>query len=360
MVIAPSLHGGGAERVMVHLLNHLDRARFTPHLALGRAVGPFLRDLRGDVPVIDLQAPRSRHAVWPIVRAVREVRPHVVLSTCMNIASALARPFFPRGTRLLLREGNSISAFLDEVARDSPARSAAYRALYRGLPSMADRVICQSDFMVDDMVDNLGVSRSRLTRIYNPVDLEKVRRLAAEAADPFAGEGPHLLTVGGLYWRKGHDVLLRAMPAVRAAHPGVTLTVLGEGEERQRLEALRDELGLRDVVHLAGFEANPYRVMARADLFVSPSRYEGFANVIVEALALGTPVVATDCPSSNREVIEEGINGFLAPVDDPAGLATTLDRALRGRADLDRAAIARRCEDRFALQRILPQYEALL
>lgn len=360
LFILPSLHGGGAERVMLHLLTHLDRERFHPFLALGAVTGAFVGDVPADVEVFDLKAPRSRHAVGAVLRTVRAVRPGTVMATCMNFAAAAARPLFPRGTRLVLREGNSISAFLEEVARTSPLRAAAYRVAYRTLYATPDVVLAQSDFMLNDMADHVGIPRSKLRRIYNPVDVEGVRAAATRGERPLTGAGPHLVGVGGLYWRKGWDVLIRAVATVRQAYPDVTLAIVGEGEERAALERLRDGLGLSESVRMPGFDGNPYRWMAAADLFVSPSRYEGFANVIAEALACGTPIVATDCPSANREVVDEGVNGFLAPVDDAAGLAATILRALGARGGLDRQAIARGCDRRFAIQHIVPLYEDLL
>jgi glycosyltransferase involved in cell wall biosynthesis len=359
LVILPWLNGGGAERVMLHLLNNLDRARYEPFVAVGAVVGAFVHDVAGDVPLIDLAAARSRHAVGPIVRLVRNLKPAVVLATCMNFAAAAARPFFPRGTRLILREGNSISAFLDEVATTSRLLAECYRHSYRHLYRMADVVVCQSEFMLEDMTRNLGVPRHKVVRIYNPVDVDKVAELANAEASPFRGEGPHVLAAGGLYRRKGFDLLLRAFARVRVAHPSATLTIIGEGEQRAALETLRDHLQLRDAVELVGFRANPFAFMKNADLFVSSSRYEGFANVIAEALACGTPVVATDCPSSNREVISDGVNGFLAPTEDAEGLAATMEIALHA-PNMERQRIAEECRRRFAFDRIFPQYESLL
>src|SRR4051794_31975963 len=180
-----SLIGGGAERVVVQLVNGLDRARFAPVLALGRAEGPYLGDVRADVPLHVLGADRARTAAPAVLRTVRRLRPDVVLSTAgLNLAVALVRPAFPRGTRVVLREANSPNAFLDDVARTSRARAALYRAAYCLLYRQADAIVCQSDAMVADMAA-LGVPRARLRRIYNPVDVDRVQALAAtDRPDP--------------------------------------------------------------------------------------------------------------------------------------------------------------------------------
>jgi glycosyltransferase involved in cell wall biosynthesis len=363
LFVVHSLIGGGAERVVVELLNGLDRRRFAPVLALGAARGPYLGALRVDVPLHVLGAERARDAAAAVVRTVRRVSPDVVLSTAgLNLAVAATRAAYARRTRVILREANSPKAFLDDVSARSPGRALLYRGAYRLLYRQADAIVCQSDAMVGDMAD-LGVPRHKLTRIYNPVAIDRVQTLACDP-DPepaFAGGGPRLVSVGRLSRQKGFDILLEALAAVRARRPGTTLRIFGDGDERPALQRAVRQLGLADAVDLAGFRDNPYPAIAGADLFVSSSRYEGFSNAIVEALACGVPVVATDCPSANREVLREGLNGWLSsPPPDPAALADTIVRALDERGRLDPDAIRRDCAERFAAPSVVASYEALI
>src|SRR5215211_1577074 len=245
LFVLHSLIGGGAERVVVQLVNGLDRARFAPALALGRGEGPYLGDVRADVPLHVLGADRGRTAAPALVRAVWRIRPDVVLSTAgLNLAVALARPAFPRGTRVVLREANSPNAFLADVAGSSPARAALYRAAYRLLYRQADAIVCQSDAMLADMA-GLGVPRVKLRRIYNPVDVERVQALARE---PDPAPPSSLVSVGRLSHQKGYDVLLEALPAVRARRPGTMLRIFGDGDERPALEAAVRRLGLEGAV----------------------------------------------------------------------------------------------------------------
>jgi glycosyltransferase involved in cell wall biosynthesis len=361
LFIVPSLIGGGAERVIVHLVNNLDRERYAPMLALGRVDGPYLKELREDVLVHDLGAERARRAIGAVVKAVRTLRPDVVVSTLgLNFAVALAKPFFPRGTRVILREGSSPTAFLKEVEQGSRARAHIYRSMYRVLYSMADKVVCQSDYMLNDLATNMGLHRSKMERVYNPVDFEKIRARTEGAESPYTGQGPHLVTVGNMTYAKACDVLLEAFRLVREKLPRATLTFVGDGENRQSLEDLTARLGLIDGVRFVGFQSNPFVYVKHADLFVSSSRYEGFSNVILEALACGTPVVATDCPSGNREVIKEGVNGWLAKPEDAGSLAETICRAIEERSRLSRREIQAHCESRFSMEYILGLYQALL
>ena len=201
-------------------------------------------------------------------------------------------------------------------------------------------MVCQSQAMRDDLQRVLGKRSPPLTVIGNPVDVEAMQARAAEASVAPPGD-PAILAVGRLAAQKGFDVLIRALPDVLERHPDAVATILGEGEERHPLEALAGELGVRAAVRLPGRDANPPAQMKSATLLVSSSRYEGFANVIVEAMAVGCPVVATDCPGATREMVIERRTGWLANPDDPAALAQAILRALSA----DRAAVAAAATD---------------
>jgi glycosyltransferase involved in cell wall biosynthesis len=361
LLVVHSLQGGGAERVIVQLANHLDRARFQAVLALGEIEGPYLKELKSDVAIHHLGAQRARTAIFSIMRAVWSLRPQVILSTAgLNFAVALASPLFPRGTRVILREANSVSAFLNEVAQQSRFRATFYRFVYRRLYQLVDVIICQSDFMLRDIAAMAGLLSNKLVRIHNPVDVEAIALLADQGDAGYLGNGPHLVTMGRCAYQKGYDLLLSAFALVRGTHPEASLTVLGEGEEKATLERLAVQLGLGTSVRFLGFQANPYPYLKGADVFVSSSRYEGSANAILEAMACGTPVVATDCPSSNREVVEEGVTGWLAKVGDVQSLAETISKAISKRSELDSARVRARCESLCSVHTITKLYEAQL
>lgn len=361
LFVVHSLQGGGAERVIVQLVNNLNRQRYVPLLALGEFEGPYLRDVKDDVAMYRLGARRARAAMPSVLKMVWSLRPDVVVSTAgLNFAVALASPLFPRGTRVVLREANSVSAFLQEVRKRSSLTAWCYRLVYRLVYRFVDLVVCQSDFMLQDIAALTGLPSNKLVRIHNPVDLQRIAALADQEDSGVVGTGPHLVAVGRCSYQKGYDILLQAVAMVRQMHPSTTLTILGEGEERHGLECLAARLQLGSAVRFLGFQSNPYSYIKRADVFVSSSRYEGSANVILEAMACGKPVVATDCPSSNREVIEEGVTGWLARVEDAQSLAATISRAIAGRAELDATAIRARCESLCSVGHVMALYEGCL
>jgi glycosyltransferase involved in cell wall biosynthesis len=200
--------------------------------------------------------------------------------------------------------------------------------LYRWLYPRADKVICVGDFVADDLATNFRVPRRKLVRIYNPVDFELGRKLANATGNPYEGNGPQLVAAGRLSKEKGFDVLIDAIPRVHAAMPDARLTILGEGSLKPDLLAQRERLGLDEVVRLIGFQRNPYPYLKHADLLVLPSRFEGMPNVVIEALVVGTPVVASDCPGAVREILRDCPIARLVQPADPEALAQTIVSAL--------------------------------
>lgn len=311
LFILPSLAGGGAERAVVILLRHLNRTRFEPHLALLDLAGPYTTELPPDLPVHNLKVRRVRYAVPGIVRLVRRLRPRAIVSSLseLNMAVAFAAAFFPRGVRVLLREDIAVSAHLAQEHSYAPL----WRYLYRRSYQRADRVICVADFIVDDLAENFGIPRNRLLRIYNPVESERIRRIADENGNPYQRTGPHFVTVGRLSKQKAIDVLLNAMALVSKSIPSAGLTILGEGPLESALRAQARQLALSEAVHFLGFQKKPYSYVKFANASVFSSRAEGLPLAILESLALGTPVIAVDCPGGVREAFVGCKKGRLIP-----------------------------------------------
>ena len=357
LLLAPSMRGGGAERVIALLSRALDRRRFELSLVLVSAEGPFLREIPADVEIVDLAARRARYAAVRLAGEIRRRRPETVLATLghINLILALIRPVLPRGTRLLAREANTVS----ESIRGEP-HPRLYRVLYRALYRRFDRVVCQSRYMADDLVSGYRVPRERISVIGNPVDVEAIDAAAAPDQPPSGGSGTgsrtlQLLAVGRLDRQKGFDLLLEALSIVERP---VCLSVLGDGPEREALLDRRDALGLADCVRFEGFSDNPYRAMVAADALALPSRYEGLPNVVLEAGVLGVPAIAFDCPGGTAEIVEPGVTGVLVPCGDVRALAAAIERF--DRAGWDGERIRERVQRRNGLALICREYEKVL
>ena len=301
LFLLPTLGGGGAERVIATLVETLDRHRFEPHVGLLNFAGPHLKEIPPEVTLHDLRVRRVRYALPAIIRLVWNLRPQVILSTLghLNFLLILSRPFLPKQTKLLVREATTVSAHLQHGVRAVGLWTWLYRHLYK----RADKVVCLSEHMVADLHENFGVPLQKLVCIHNPIDVAWIRSMAEASGNPYKGRGPHLLAVGRLSWEKGFDLLVEAMPYIRKQFPHARLTILGQGPLESNLTVQRELLGLREVVDFPGFRANPYPLFKYADLFVLSSRYEGLPNAALEAIGLGTPVVATNCIESLKEVV---------------------------------------------------------
>ena len=356
----PALDHGGPDRVLFELLCGLDRTQFKPSLLVTEDGGYYFKRLPSDIEVEVLGGGAGRR--YPMLQALRSVRrakPDVVLATLrMCLTLGVVAPAFPKRTRFIVRPANDLTADFAALVKQSLVKHRLALELSLMVLRRADAVVCQSEAMKRDLDASLGAS-SHLRVIGNPIDVDKVASAASQSRPTLAGT-PALVSVGRLAPQKGHDVLLRAMVKVRARYPGVHLTIIGDGPDRASLQELARALGLDEAVSFAGFIAEPLPHVKAADLFVLASRYEGFPNAALEAMACGTPAVLTDCPGANAEIIEAGMNGRLASAVEPDAVADALFAALDELPRYDRPRIQARCDERFASHRIVARYEQMI
>jgi glycosyltransferase involved in cell wall biosynthesis len=350
---------GGAERVISTLLRHLDHSRFECHLALVGAGSAFLEDLPNEVTVHHLRVSRMRYSLPAIVRLARRLKPQTILSTVIyvNAMLMLGRPLLPGRPKILLRESTLPSAFLATESRYPNITKWLYRRLYR----KADQIICLCDAAIDDMVEHLAIPREKLVRIYNPVDISMVRRLAEGVVSPYSSPGPHVVAVGRLQHEKGYDVLLQAFPRVLQTFPGARLAILGEGPLEGQLKKQAMDLGIDHTVSFLGFQKNPWPYVKHADLYVLASRFEGLPNSLLEVLALGVPAVATDCPGGVRDIQKSAKHIKLVPPEMPGPLADAMVAVLSAPAGQNANSLEiEECLRRFDMHQIATEYAGIL
>jgi glycosyltransferase involved in cell wall biosynthesis len=358
MFAIPELDKAGPDRVLFELLSSLDRERFAPSLLVSSDKGYYLTRLPSDVEVVVARAKRlPRYPVVESVRAVRRRAPDVVFATLrMTLTLGLGAFAFPRRTKLILRQANDLTADFALLVKRTRIKHRLAKQVTLAALRQADAIVCQSDAMRDDL-KQLGIRVPKHV-IGNPVDVAAAQRAGAAREATVLGS-PSLVAVGRLSAQKGHDLLLRAIAIVRATHPNVHLTIVGEGPDRADLEQLARSLGIANNVTFAGFVPEPLPLVKAADLFVLCSRYEGFPNAVLEALALGKPVVVTDCPGANAKIVRGDFNGEISPTIDEHGFATATLRALEHRARYSPSKIVEDCDARFGAKRIVGEYQDL-
>jgi glycosyltransferase involved in cell wall biosynthesis len=327
MLMTPNLYGGGAEKVFMNLLKHFDRERIEPVFMTANLTGPYTKLLPTDIEVIDLGVTRARYIIPKLLNTINNTKPDVILSTLeqLNLSLLLARPLIRRKTKVVIREANLPSKIINSY---SSYRKKIYQLMYRRLYPQADQIIAQSELMRNEILTFTGVHGSRVTTINNPIDIKTIAQLSSEPSPFTSRTGKNIVSVGRLEYQKGYDILIQAFKQMSLQYPNSNLYLLGEGSQQAELAQLASSLNIAEHVHFVGFTENPYPYMKHADLFVLSSRFEGFPNVLLEALACNAKIVAADCDSGPGDILSSSEYGLLVPVENAAALADGMVRGL--------------------------------
>ena len=357
-ILLPNLAGGGAERISANLANSLAMRGYDVDMVLLSATGPYLQLLRPDVRVINLQVSRMRSALLPLVRYLHKNRPNAMLA-CMwplTVFAVVSQRIARVATKIVVAEHITWSI---EQSRYCIWQRLLIRTSMRLLFPGAKAIVTVSNGARDDFAKFSGIERSSISMIYNPV-VHPLRTQSEEVVVSILPEWKstpfRVLTVGNLKEQKNHELLLRAF-AIVLKKLDAHLLILGEGPLRPKLEILINELGIKDNVSMPGFVGDPTAHYQTANLFALSSDWEGLPTVLIEALACGTPVVSTDCPSGPREILCDGQFGRLVPVGDVAALAEAMTESLASSHD---CSLLKARALHFSVDRAVDQYEALL
>lgn len=327
-VYIPTLSGGGAQRAALNLAQGFLSNDCRVSLILVRAQGPLMDEIPLGANVINLDAHRTIASIPKLALHLRQGEYDAVISMMnyANICAVVANSLAVNSVRVILVEQNMISRTFKKLEyRYRTIR----RTLTRFLYPQADYVTAVSRGVALDLEESTGLNKAH--SIYNPISVdgdlsslespESVHRW-------FARNESVVLGAGRLTEQKGFPVLIRALRHIHDGGRPCRLIIIGEGEARSDLEGLIHDFDLEEFVDFPGFVDNPYRFMQAADLFALSSRWEGFGNVLVEAMACGTPVVSTKCPSGPAEILEDGKWGHLVPVGDDRALAKAIIKTL--------------------------------
>lgn len=353
-IILPDLRGGGAERLHIYLANDWVERGHSVEFVLMRKRGELLPLISPKVTIIDLGVDRIRHAIRPLSNHLKQSRPGVILSAMWPLTSAtvIAWLFSGKHGRLFLSDHSQLSV---SCIRELEISLVFLKAMMRITYPFATGIIAVSQGVKEDLCRLGGFRDERVKVIYNPAATGvSPHRETSAVRDQLWGAGfrHHILAVGTLKEQKDHETLIRAFARL-SPDINAKLTILGDGSLRKELESLIAQLGLQKRVSMPGFVADPYPWFRSADLFVLSSQWEGFGNVIVEALECGVPVVSTDCASGPAEILDNGRYGKLVPISDPDALATAMAGSLA--EPFDRDILIKRAQ-MFSVRAISDQY----
>ena len=349
-----AMHGGGAQRAMVRLATGFANAGYAVDVLTLEPEGSFRAELSPLVRLRKMEAKRIGSAVPELARYLAIEKPAAMLVTepACNIAVITAKLLARSQTRILIREG----LFPTVAAKESPHK--ATRLAYRVAPMLyryADVIVAIANDMAADLATFARLPTDRITTIpVNPVVTPELIAKASQTPSHiwFTESVPVILGVGRLDRQKDFATLIKAFEIVRAKQKA-RLLIIGEGPLRADLERLVQHSSFGRDISLPGFSANPFPEMAACAVFVLSSRYEGLPNVLIEALACGAPVVATNCPSGPRDVLEAGRYGTLVPVGDTEGMAAAISLVLIDGTDREKS---RRRGDDFTLEKSAARY----
>ena len=364
----PSLAGGGVAKFILNLAKSFASRGHKIDLLLCRVAGPYLDQIPAGVTIVQLQAssgwrgrlsalaadykdlrelmlpilfpvkaPKPVNFLPDLVRYLQCEKPDALFSakTPCNLVALWAKRLAGVSTRLVVSERSSLSPI---VQNKKEWRWRFVPPIMGRVYPLADGIVSVSNGVGDDVSLLTGIPRERITTIYNPIMANEISEKSHSPLDhPWfvPNATPVILSVGRLVPQKDLPCLLRAFRQVRSSRK-VRLVILGEGRLRGELEALATTLGISQDVSMPGFTENPYAFMGRASVLTLSSAWEGFGNVIAEALACGCPVVSTDCPSGPAEVLKNGAYGTLVPVGNDKALADAILTVLDKPPDPDR------------------------
>lgn len=351
----PSLNGGGAERVMLILANKFSENDFRIDLILAKKEGPYLSEVGPKVNIVDLKSSNVPQGLFPLIKYLKKEKPDVLISTLAhaNVVAVLAKILSRTKTKIIARVTNTFSeALKNNTFFIKIILFFGVSIFYR----FADEIVAGSEGAADDLSKTIKISRNKIRVICNPTDVEKIRKECEEIPNhPWLKNKtmPVILAAGRLTVEKDYPTLFKAF-SILSEKNNFRLIILGEGKKRGELEELVEMLRLQDKINMPGFVKNPFSYMCRCDVFVLSSITEGLPNTLIEAMACGTPVVSTDCPSGPREILDNGRFGRLVEVGNEKELSRAILETLKNPPNP--TELKNRVEKKFSLENTVEKY----
>ena len=355
-VFIPSFGNGGADRMSVHICRGLSQLNYKVDLIVKNNTTNIKKYFLHNTRIVRLSSLRKKR-IKELTDYIKINKPKVILSTKGGDFEAIrAKKLAEFKTKVVLRHGTTFSK------RDSfrPFLKRVISAIkLRWLFSQADLIIVNSYGVAQDIIKIAKISEKKIKVVPNPTIVPEMFEMAKQEVDhPWFKDKRYPIILGAGGFRKSKDflTLIKAFSLLQRHTPS-RLVILGEGRQRKKMEKLINELNIKDKVWLPGHQENPYKFMARSDVFVLSSLWEGCPNVLIEAMALGIPVVSTDCPSGPREILDNGRYGKLVPMQCPEKMATGILEYLKNPAQRE---FIKKGIERFELKNSIEAYLKVL
>ena len=335
-ILIPSFEKGGIERSILRISKEMCNLGWKIDL-LVIDINPDMKNLIDGPEIIYLSKrnffrlfrfiiPRSIYfniaSFWGLIRYLKKEQPNSLMTARNAPLGVLVKFFLKIRTQIIIREPLNISSML----KDKSVLIRSFNFMIKKFVyKYSDKVIAISDGVAQDLIKNFNLSPNKVRVIYNPSADPEIKNLSNEnVTHPwFQIDIPIIIGIGRLAYQKDFSTLIKAFSILRK-EKDCKLIIIGEGSERSKIESLISKENLKDDIELMGFQVNPWKYLSKSNLFVLSSLWEGFGNVIVESMYLGTPVISTDCPSGPREILKNGDLGILVPPADPELLSTEI------------------------------------
>lgn len=357
LFIMRDFQGGGAERVTIDYLTYLNKEKFEPIVFIMKKSGAFLNQIPKDVRVV-FATSEAKFRLTSIPRLlyllIKEAKKVDIIIGTLELTTTYFAAILGK-----LFNKNSIGWTHINLKYFPPANTKVHKQLTKLLYPFLNTIICVSDGIVADIRSRFPGIKSKIITLYNPISLNDILKKGDESFEK--EDVPIVVGAGRLSTQKNFKLLISAHKKVIDQGIRHKLIILGEGAERANLQEFIKENEMENSAFLYGFKNNPYKYIKNAKVFALSSDYEGFAIVVAEALALGTPVVSTNCPSGPSEILENGKYGKLVPTNDVDSYAKELIEILTN-THLSRELSERgllRAKD-FTPEVIVPKFEELL
>jgi glycosyltransferase involved in cell wall biosynthesis len=323
--LIPSFRGGGAERVVLNIVNNLDKNKFEVCLITISGEGEYKELLSPEIRHFDLKEKRARKSVFKLRKLLKKERPDCVIGyvTQSNIILFLSTLFLYKKITIV----NCVQNYYDyTVARQKIVQ----RFLFSLSLKFSDYIIGISEEMKNNLKNKLNIKNNKIKIINNSTDLSYINKKKIEDIqdDVFIDE-PVIIACGRLTEQKGFSYLIKAFNEIKKEFKNATLLILGQGEKEKELKALVKELNIENSVKFLGFKDNPYKYLYNSDLFVLSSLWEGLPGVLIEALACEVPAISTNCKSGPKEILDNGKIGELVKIKDVDSLSNAMLKVLR-------------------------------